>query len=48
MTLDTYGDANADALTFAGVMLKDTFHDNTDNFKREEEYENTRCRRNGT
>ena len=37
MTLDTYGDANADALTLASVKLKDTFNDNTDYFKLEEE-----------
>ncbi|MGN8837710.1 hypothetical protein ACTNCI_12190 [Mitsuokella jalaludinii] len=41
MTLDTYGDANADALTFASVKLKDTFNDNTDYFKSEEEQEDT-------
>ncbi|MGO4964029.1 hypothetical protein ACTQ4Z_09605, partial [Anaerovoracaceae bacterium Sow4_D4] len=40
-TLDTYGDANADALTFASVKLKDTFNDNTDYFKSEEEQEDT-------
>ena len=39
MTLDTYGDANADALTLASVKLKDTFYDNTDYFKIEEEIE---------
>ena len=39
MTLDTYGDANADALTLASVKLKDTFNDNTDYFKLEEEIE---------
>lgn len=39
MTLDTYGDANADALTLASVKLKDTFNDNTDYFKLEEETE---------
>ena len=39
MTLDTYGDANADALTLASVKLKDTFNDNTDYFKIEEEIE---------
>ena len=41
MTLDTYGDANADALNFASVKLKDTFNDNTDYFKSEEEQEDT-------
>ena len=41
MTLDAYGDANADALTFASVKLKDTFNDNTDYFKSEEEQEDT-------
>ena len=39
MTLDTYGDANADALTLASVKLKDTFNDNTDYYKLEEEQE---------
>jgi integrase len=39
MTLDTYGDANADALNLASVKLKDTFNDNTDYFKTEEEVE---------
>jgi len=39
MTLDTYGDANADALALASVKLKDTFNDNTDYFKFEEEQE---------
>ena len=39
MTLDTYGDANADALTLASDKLKDTFNDNTDYFKFEEEQE---------
>ena len=29
MTLDTYGDANADALSLAGVKLTDTFKENT-------------------
>lgn len=37
MTLDTYGDANADALTIASVKLKETFNDNTDYFKLEEQ-----------
>jgi len=41
MTLDTYGDANADALALASVKLKDTFNDNTDYFKLEEEQEDT-------
>ena len=39
MTLDTYGDANADALTLASVKLKDTFNNNTDYFKSKEEQE---------
>ena len=38
MTLDTYGDANADALTLASVRLKDTFNKNT-SFGEEEEEE---------
>ena len=29
MTLDTYGDANADALSLASVKLADTFKENT-------------------
>ena len=37
MTLDTYGDANADALNLASVKLKDTFNDNTDYFKTDED-----------
>ena len=37
MTLDTYGDANADALTLASVKLKDTFNENTDYFRIEDE-----------
>ena len=37
MTLDTYGDA----LTLASVKLKDTFNDNTDYYKLEEEQEDT-------
>ena len=41
MTLDTYGDANADALTFASGKLKDTFNDNTEWFGLEEEQEDT-------
>ena len=39
MTLDTYGDANADALTLASEKLKDTFNDNTEWFGLEEEQE---------
>lgn len=39
MTLDTYGDANADALNLASVKLKDTFNENTDYFRIEEEQE---------
>ena len=41
MTLDTYGDANADALNLASVKLKDTFNENTDYFQLEEEQEET-------
>ena len=37
MTLDTYGDANADALALASIKLKDTFDEDTDYFKLEEE-----------
>lgn len=37
MTLDTYGDANADALNIASVKLKETFDDSTEYFKLEEE-----------
>ena len=37
----TTGDANADAITLACVKLKDTFNDNTDYFKLEEEQEDT-------
>ena len=37
MTLDTYGDANADALNVASVKLKDTFNENTEYFSSEEE-----------
>lgn len=37
MTLDTYGDANADALSLASVKLKDTFNENTEYFRLEEE-----------
>ena len=33
MTLDTYGDANADALNVASIKLKDTFDDDTEYFK---------------
>jgi integrase len=36
MTLDTYGDANADALSLASVKLKDTFDEDTEYFKLEE------------
>lgn len=39
--LDTYGDANADALTLASEKLKDTFNDNTEWFGLEEEQEDT-------
>lgn len=39
MTLDTYGDANADALTIASVKLKDTFKDNTSYWEDEDEQE---------
>ncbi|MDD4510212.1 MAG: tyrosine-type recombinase/integrase [Oscillospiraceae bacterium] len=39
MTLDTYGDANADALSLASVKLKDTFNDSTEWFGIEEEKE---------
>ena len=39
MTLDTYGDANADALTLASVKLKDTFNENTAYFELEEAQE---------
>jgi len=39
MTLDTYGDANADALTLASVKLKDTFKDNTSYWEDEDEQE---------
>lgn len=38
MTLDTYGDANADALSLASVKLKDTFNENT-SFEIEEDEE---------
>lgn len=37
MTLDTYGDANADALNLASVKLKESFNDNTEYFRMEEE-----------
>lgn len=37
MTLDTYGDANADALSIASVKLKETFNENTEYFEYEEE-----------
>ena len=36
MTLDTYGDANADALSLASVKLKDTFDEDTEYYKLEE------------
>ena len=36
MTLDTYGDANADALNMASIKLKDTFDEDTEYFKLEE------------
>lgn len=36
MTLDTYGDANADALVLASIKLKDAFNENTDFFELEE------------
>ena len=39
MTLDTYGDANADALNLASVKLKDTFNENTAYFAPDEEPE---------
>ena len=41
MTLNTYGDANADALTLASVKLKEPLNGNTDCFRLEEEQENT-------
>lgn len=37
MTLDTYGDANADALNIASIKLKETFNANTEYFELEEE-----------
>ena len=37
MTLDTYGDANADALNVASIKLKETFDESTEYFKLEEE-----------
>lgn len=37
MTLDTYGDANADALNLASVKLGERFNENTEYFKIEEE-----------
>ncbi len=37
MTLDTYGDANADALVLAGEKLKEKFNESTEYFKIEEE-----------
>lgn len=39
MTLDTYGDANADALNLASVKLKESFNENTSFFEYEEEEE---------
>lgn len=36
MTLDTYGDANADALALASIKLKDTFNENSAYFELEE------------
>lgn len=39
MTLDTYGDANADALSLASVKLGERFNENTEYFKIEEEEE---------
>ena len=39
MTLDTYGDANADALKVSSIMLKDTFNENTEWFVMDEEQE---------
>ncbi len=41
MTLDTYGDANADALNLASVKLNDTFNMDTDYFKSGQEEEET-------
>ena len=40
MTLDTYGDANADALNLASVKLTESFNDNTEYFRMEEEEDN--------
>ena len=40
MTLDTYGDANADALTLASVKLTETFNDDTDYYKLDKEIHN--------
>lgn len=37
MTLDTYGDANADALNLASMKLKDSFNENTAYFETPEE-----------
>ena len=37
MTLDTYGDANADALNLANVKLTDTFKESTSYWEDEEE-----------
>ena len=41
MTLDTYGDANADALILASTKLNDTFNTDTDYFKTGQEEEET-------
>lgn len=41
MTLDTYGDANADALIIASTKLNDTFNTDTDYFKSGQEEEPT-------
>ena len=37
MTLDTYGDANADALNLASTKLSETFNDNTSFYGEREE-----------
>lgn len=39
MTLDTYGDANADALKISSIKLKETFNENTEWFGVDEEQE---------
>lgn len=41
LTLDTYGDANADALNLASVRLKQSFNDNTSFFSTDDEEEDT-------